>query len=362
MKILAFNTVGSDTQFAVLNEEKEFFKEIAFSRHSETFFPNLESFLDELKLKITDFDAFACVVGPGSFTGVRIGMSVAKSFAYTLAKPLIAINSLELLAENETAHEKPICAVIDAGAGMLYHQTFVDGKPNYAPRVDTLVHLKGFLHSNYNDFLTYVYNQNNEKDDFSAEFGKSQNFTPKSLITLAKRKFSSKEYTNPITAGPIYLRVSQAEQMLGKSHQFKEATLANLSDILALEGQNDEWDLKWSEIGIRQSFDNPSYKCFLFYVEGLAKGMVSFLNLKDEAEILRVVVENSVRLQGVASSMLNSLFAWLKEHGCKKVFLEVNNQNYPAVSLYKKLGFLEIGRREGYYGKNEDAITMSKDL
>jgi len=362
MKLLAFNTVGSDTQIAIYNDGNEYYKEIAFSRHSETFFPTLEGVLSELKLKIKDFDAIACVVGPGSFTGVRIGMSVAKSFCFSLNIPLITINSLELLAENVEDGEKPVCAIIDGGAGLLYHQTFLNGHSKYVPRVDTLLHLKGFLHANFNDYLHYVYNQNNEKDDFSDIFGKSQNFTAKSLLSLALKKFNYEEFSDAVTAAPLYLRVSQAEELKNKDHSFKEAKLSDLKDILVLEGQNDEWDLQWSEIGVRQSFDNPNYKCFLFYVAGLPKGMVSILNLKGEAEILRVVVENSVRLQGIATTMLNELFKWLRKHDCKKVFLEVNNQNYPAVSLYNKIGFKEAGRRSGYYGKNEDAITMSFEL
>ena len=107
---------------------------------------------------------------------------------------------------------------------------------------------------------------------------------------------------------------------------------------------------------------SPNYKCFLYRIGGIAKGLVSVLTLKDEAEILRVVVENSVRLQGVATKMLASLFDWLKSRGVVDVFLEVNNQNYPAMMLYQKLGFTEIGRREAYYGRNEVAVTMKKVL
>ncbi len=361
MKLLAFNTVGSDTQIAIELDGKQFYKEVAFSKHSEAFFPNLEEVLSNLKLKIADFDCVACVIGPGSFTGVRIGMSVAKSFSYSLKIPLITMSSLELLAQNITS-DRPICAVIDAGSGLVYHQTFDEGKPLYNPRVDTLPHLKGFLHSNYNDYLSFVYNQNNEHDDFSAEFGKTQNFTPQSLLSLAKLKFENKDFADAVTASPLYLRVSQAEQFLGKDLQFTQATQEDLEDILVLEGQNDEWDLQWNEIGIKQSFDNPSYKCFLLRIAGLPKGMVSILNLGDEAEILRVVVENSVRLQGVATKMLSYLFDWLRKTGCKEVFLEVNNQNYPAMSLYQKLGFSEIGRRKEYYGRKEDAVTMKKIL
>ncbi len=363
MKILAINTAGKETILSVEVDGKQYYKTVEFAKHSETLFPIMEEMLSSIGLEVGALDYCACVSGPGSFTGVRIGMSVAKAFAFSLRIPLVVVTSLELLAYSLAKIDKPVCAVINAGSGLVYHQMFdIDSKKSlYQPRVDTVKHLQGFLHANYNDYLEFVYNDNNEKAVLK-EFGKSKPYSAKTLLTLTKEKIERKEFTDPVSAAPLYLRVSQAEQLLGKSSKLKRASIDNLAEILALEGQNDEWDLSWNEIGIRQSFDNPSYACFLYEIGDQSKGLVSVMMLGDEAEILRVVVENSVRLQGVASKMLNELFVTLNKQGVKKVFLEVNNQNYPALSLYKKLGFKEISRREEYYGKGEDAILMQKNI
>ncbi|MBR4270580.1 MAG: tRNA (adenosine(37)-N6)-threonylcarbamoyltransferase complex dimerization subunit type 1 TsaB [Clostridia bacterium] len=363
MKILAINTAGKETILAIELDGKQYYKRVEFAKHSETLFPILEKTLSDIGLELKMLDYCACVSGPGSFTGVRIGMSVAKAFCYSLKIPLVTISTLELLAFGKKKEDRPVCAVINAGSGLVYHQMFdLSSKDSlYAPRVDTVKHLLGFLHANYNDYLYFVYNDNSEKVAIE-DFGKNSPYSAEVLLKLSKEKIERKEFVDPVTAAPLYLRVSQAEQLLGKKSELRRASLDDIDDILALEGQNDEWDLSWNEIGIRQSFDNPSYRCFLYFIGDQAKGLVSTLMLGDEAEILRVVVENSVRLQGVASKMLSELFIKLKEEGCQKVFLEVNNQNYPALSLYQKLGFQEMNRREGYYGKGEDAILMKKDI
>lgn len=372
MKILAINTAGVDTQIAVIKDNEKFLKNAGFSRHSETLFPLLDDLLGVSGVKVGDFDSFACVVGPGSFTGIRIGMSVVKGFAYAKNKPIIAINSMEMLAYNiiEKDSKRPICAVINAGAGLVYHQTFERINTEFGlalraitqPRLDKIKHFTGYLHSNYNDAVDLIYNHNNEKSaSFADLLGDSQDYLVENLAKIAEYKFLRQEFVNAVTVAPLYLRVSQAEQNLGEI-EFRQAGLDDLPDLLKLENQDDEWDLQWNEIGIRQSFENPNFRCFLMKSKGEAKGFISVNLLSGEAEILRVVVLKEARLQGVASKMIDNLIEILRKIDCVTVFLEVNDQNYPAISLYQKKGFIEVGRRPDYYEKGEDAILMRLDF
>ena len=372
MKVLALNTAGRETQIAVVEQNSEFLQESSFSRHSENLFPLLENTLATANVKLSDFDAFACVVGPGSFTGIRIGLSVVKGFGFALNKPVISINSLELLAYNliERDSKLPICAVINAGAGLVYHQIFERAKgengeiillKKTSPRVDKFSHFLGYLHSSYADSIDLVYFNNNEKVDLLHEtLGESVGYSIEALAKLTRQKYNAGEFTDSKAILPLYLRVSQAENAV-KKLEIAEANIDNIPDILSLEQQNDEWDLNWSEIATRQSFSNPNFHCYLAWSGGEVKGMVSIMLLPNEAEILRVNVLNSARLNGVASSLID----WLKEHlrdKCDAIFLEVNSQNYPAISLYKKCGFIEIGRRPEYYGEHQDALLMRCNL
>jgi [ribosomal protein S18]-alanine N-acetyltransferase len=86
----------------------------------------------------------------------------------------------------------------------------------------------------------------------------------------------------------------------------------------------------------------------------------------DEAEILTIAVDNALRRRGVGRALLSSHLARLPTLGAKKLFLEVEQENAPAVALYARFGFREVGRRPGYYRKNDGtaatALVLRRDL
>jgi tRNA threonylcarbamoyladenosine biosynthesis protein TsaB len=71
-----------------------------------------------------DLDAFAVTVGPGSFTGVRIGIALVKGLSFATGKPVVPISSLELLAMNAELSTVPVCTMFDARKGEVYTATF----------------------------------------------------------------------------------------------------------------------------------------------------------------------------------------------------------------------------------------------
>ncbi len=370
MNFLAICTASKSTLIAMCVNGVEKTAKLEFSRHSENLFPLLDKALNENGFNLNDFDVFSCVVGPGSFTGIRIGLSVIKGFAFALNKPVVAINSLELLAYSRLNADKPIVSVINAGAGLVYNQVFESLSkngvkylsPKTQPRLDKIKHFTGFLHSNFSDNVDLIYNHNEEKSQSFADLlSESQDFELSSLINATKAKISLSQFTNSVEVTPLYLRVSQAEQN-AKDLEFVKATKQDLTEILKLENQDDDWDLPWSEISINQSFDNPNYECFLIKTTDEVLGLISIMRLPDEAEILRVIVLKKARLMGLGQKLLECLVARLRAEGIKSIFLEVNNENYPALSLYQKAGFKEVGRRADYYEVGQDAIIMKLDL
>ena len=77
-----------------------------------------------------------------------------------------------------------------------------------------------------------------------------------------------------------------------------------------------------------------------------------------EAEIHKIAVAPEQRRKGIGKQLLKTVLKTLKEKNVKRVFLEVNEKNTPAINLYKSCGFKVIGRRENYYGKGENALLM----
>lgn len=86
----------------------------------------------------------------------------------------------------------------------------------------------------------------------------------------------------------------------------------------------------------------------------------------DEAELFSIALDREVRGKGHAATLLSAHAAQLRRAGAQRLFLEVAEDNAPALSLYRGMGFAEIGRRKGYYaahgGNRRDALTMRFDL
>lgn len=90
--------------------------------------------------------------------------------------------------------------------------------------------------------------------------------------------------------------------------------------------------------------------------------IVSFGGIKiilDEADIMNIVTKKDKRNQGFAKFLLNKLITMAKEQNCKTITLEVNENNLPAIKLYKDFKFKEIGKRKNYYKNGDTAILMT---
>jgi tRNA threonylcarbamoyladenosine biosynthesis protein TsaB len=92
--------------------------------HSQTLMPLMESVLKAAGLTPSDLDAFAVTNGPGSFTGLRIGVSAVKGLAFALGKPVCGVSTLKSLAHNLAGQDVTACAVMDARRGEVYNALF----------------------------------------------------------------------------------------------------------------------------------------------------------------------------------------------------------------------------------------------
>ena len=126
MKILGIDTSAKTSTMAVSSHDKVIVSGAVHTQltHSQTLLPMVKSMLDSASISLEEIDAFAVSIGPGSFTGLRIGISAIKGFAYALDKPCIGVSSLEALAYNMRGFKGKICAVMDARRGQVYNAIF----------------------------------------------------------------------------------------------------------------------------------------------------------------------------------------------------------------------------------------------
>lgn len=122
MKILAFETSSHVASVAVLSDEM-LLGEFTINHpktHSQKLMPMLEMLLEALELTLKDFDYLAVSKGPGSFTGVRIGVTTVKGLAQPHGIPVIPISSLEALGQPFIGFEGLICPIMDARKNEVY--------------------------------------------------------------------------------------------------------------------------------------------------------------------------------------------------------------------------------------------------
>lgn len=130
MYILAIDTSASAVGAAIGNELglAGRLELAAGGQASETLLPLCKSLLSLSGLTLKDMDAFAVTVGPGSFTGLRIGLATAKAWAQSLGKPLVAVSTLEALAYGAYERGHLICPILNARRGELYAALFAEGE------------------------------------------------------------------------------------------------------------------------------------------------------------------------------------------------------------------------------------------
>ena len=126
MNILAIDTSGPVAGCAVMVDGRIVHSIVLCHglTHSESIMPAVEDCMQASGLSCSEIDVFAAVAGPGSFTGVRIGVCAAKGFAHAVGKPCVAIHALEALAMNFYGFDGMVCPILDARRGQVYCALF----------------------------------------------------------------------------------------------------------------------------------------------------------------------------------------------------------------------------------------------
>ncbi|MBO5374777.1 MAG: tRNA (adenosine(37)-N6)-threonylcarbamoyltransferase complex dimerization subunit type 1 TsaB [Clostridia bacterium] len=131
MKILAIDSTANTSTVALLENEAliALYTVNTENTHSETLLPMVKSMLESASVSPEEIDAYAVANGPGSFTGVRIGVATVKGLAFGRDKRCVAVSTTEALSENLEGFDGIICPVMNARRGQVYTCIYKNGKP-----------------------------------------------------------------------------------------------------------------------------------------------------------------------------------------------------------------------------------------
>lgn len=190
--------------------------------HSRTLMPMVDNALSQADLKIENIDAICVNAGPGSFTGIRIGVAAVKGLALATDKPCSGVSTLESIAYNFIDEDAIICAAMDARCNQVYAALFnVENGivsricDDYAVPISELADEIAKLGKTVilaGDGAELCYNAMKDSVSnikLSAEFRRYQRAYGAALAALANN-----EFTNSSLLAPVYLRMPQAEREL----------------------------------------------------------------------------------------------------------------------------------------------------
>ena len=119
----------------------------------------------------------------------------------------------------------------------------------------------------------------------------------------------------------------------------------------------------WSADSIASELVNPLSYWLVAEANGQVAGYVGSQSVLDAADMMNIAVSPDYRRQGVAKALVNELTHHLSQNGVIALLLEVRVSNTPAITLYEKMGFEQVGRRPNYYrNPREDALILRKGL
>lgn len=223
MNILAVDTSALTATVAVMKNNVVVFENNITNAltHSETLMPMIDYALKSVKLSVNDIDLFAVSCGPGSFTGIRIGVSAIKALAYATGKKVYGINTLEALAYNVSYLSNiPICPIMDARRSQVYNAIYKFNTEKaevvVPPRALSIEEL---CESIEEKTLFVGDGVNVYKDKIIELCGEKALFAPPhhllqkaASIAYAASMVAENEYLTPEVLEVIYLRKSQAER------------------------------------------------------------------------------------------------------------------------------------------------------
>ncbi len=231
MKTLSIDTSSNICSIAILDDEKILYEDFISDKltHSENLMPMIKKAFDSLDFNLSDIDLYACSKGPGSFTGIRIGVATICAFRDFYNKPAIGISSLEGLAYNiAPLNGNLVCSIIDAKNDNVYAGLFEYDENHY-----TLINK--YMSDNINNVLDIIKKYSSNKIVFVGSGSKlfanliKSNFNNCTLATDEENNSSAKSIAKAaiykhfncnskeeLSLSPLYLKKSSAEIELEK--------------------------------------------------------------------------------------------------------------------------------------------------
>ncbi len=293
-------------------------------------------------------DRIAVTTGPGTFTGLRIGLSFARALGRALSLPVTGIDTLAAVALAVPNGRHALIAHAAGRSGFAYVQQ--------PPSNDIEVWPDEKLQAMANDGTMLVLGTAARELRGLSDDRRWPEFDLPDLQNLAS--FAARQEASKGMPEPVYVRGADAKpQSLGEII----LRAAGADDAAALaQLHRSSFASAWPEAEFISILTIPGTQALLLEADGQPAGFLLLRAIAGEAEILSLGVAPAKRRRGLAHKLMTNLEGLVREHGIAKIFLEVSSVNTAARALYQCHGFSETGLRKAYYGDGSDAVMMAR--
>ncbi len=223
MKVLGLETATTAGSIAIVDDNEGLISEVKINikvAHAERLMNSVDWLFKSSKISINEIDAFAISIGPGSFTGLRIGLSTAKGLSYATNKPIVPVPTLDAFARTLPFCSHFICPMLDARKNEIYTGLYKWGDEMLKKVIpETAIRPSDFLKEIkeptvfmgdgvkiYKKLITDTLKSN-------AIFAPTSKMSPSASIVaeIVIEKLKEGIFTDPVSLTPFYIRKSEAE-------------------------------------------------------------------------------------------------------------------------------------------------------
>lgn len=367
MKILSLDTAMAACSAAVVDTDHPLPLAEAYQPmergHAEALAPMVADVLRAAGLNLAEIERIAVTTGPGTFTGVRIGLSFARGIGLARGIPVIGIDSLTAIAANDVS-DSPVLVVADARNGEVYAACFdSERRMVTAPHVTTPAAAAGSMPAG-----TLVIGTARQAI-IAASVGSDLSASRAGDLPVAARfaRLAAMAPDHGMPA-PLYLRAPDAKPQTAPLRRAGTISVEEVSSVAApllATLHAESFGTGWTPQSFAELIRMPGASTLMAFEQGEPAAFVLTRRAADEAEIITIATRAQFQRRGVARQLLTHQLAALGAQRVRLVFLEVAASNTAALGLYRAMGFTEAGRRKGYYARQqgrEDAIIMRREL
>lgn len=335
-------TVGISQEGKVI----DFVSYESWQRQSELMVKEIDDILKRNKLTRVDICCVSCSKGPGSYTGVRIALTIAKTVAFALSAPLYLSSSLEVLKKGD----EPSLCLSNARGKRSYFGVYAHGECLVPDCI-----------KDNSEVLAYLQEHPELTPCGDLAYLGLEGYRSNIVDNLASQIDEGHVCENALGAKPIYLKDDYDQ---GRFKTIVRRTIpSDMSQIMAIENASFKHPFTESQM-MYELTENPVGYLYSAVVDSEVVGFIDFMITFNSATITQIAVKEGFRSKGIGNLLIGQMLKDCRAQAdpVEYLTLEVRESNTRAQKFYKKHKFEQIVIKKSYYDDGENAVYMVRSI